>query len=183
MSIYTHFFRLFGSLISFYCCCMLYSFLCIFFFCHPPNFKYEGKKNPKFRKIFFLLYAELVVVDCNSPKALRVLCVVFFLLLLCTFFRISFFFAWNKKPSTNYCYFTWLVVLFHFSKNVSYRWIATLRRLECNLFFFYLLACVLRFKSFFFVCCLGNFTPNILNFFFFIYFLIIFWRRLQCTVA
>ena len=107
-----------------------------------------------------------------SPKALRVLCVVF----LYTFFRIIFFpssllFLWaqkkNKEPSTNYCYFTWLVVLFHFSKNVSYRWIATLRRLKCNLFCLLLLVYSTSRAFFLLLLLLGKFYTKYIEFFFF----------------
>lgn len=82
-----------------------------------------------------------------------------------------------------------LLTMHSYTKNVSH-WIATLRRLGCNLRyskFLYCLCSFLRFKSF----CWEILHQIILNFFFLlsltpssIYFLIIFWRRrLQCLWA
>lgn len=64
-------------------------------------------------------------------KALRVLCVLFYV-----FFCDLIFLKLKLSP-----FHFVQIALFHFSENVSYRWIATLRRLGCNLF------CCCRFKS------------------------------------
>lgn len=126
-------------------------------------------------RIFFIgRFADVVVAAVRRPenffvvkkkKALRVLCV-----LLCIFSCFNFF----KTQLSSFHFLS--LALFHFSKNVSYRWIATLRRLGCNLFF---VACwFFRFKSF-----SWETLHQIYIEFFFIYFLIIFRRRLQCAAA
>jgi len=96
LSMYTHFFRLFGSLISFVVVVAAASNFFMYFLLLPPTLK-----KPKFQKIFF--HATIFcVVGCKSESSPGSLCSFFYILFsyFLIFFLLLFFYEQKKIERT-----------------------------------------------------------------------------------